>query len=245
MWFRSGRSAIARIAGQQLEVRAADLHPAVAGRREAERLPPLDRLDRIRGHECNVVEVELRIGFGFDQHDLEALAQIDSRVATVQRRDAQADPRERPALPRAFRIEERELAAARVGAEQGEAIGLLDHAHAEPVDGHLGHPVAVCDPERDVIESPRIHLARIAVGSLALLRVHGTLQLRLVHLRAVLDTQVLVPGLLWHDPSFVSGTKAVLTRSGVPIRPSSGGFWTSLSSAYSVTSGSITSAPLS
>ena len=39
-----------------------------------------------------------------------------------------------PALARPLGVEERQLAAARVGAEQREAVGLLDHAHAEPLD---------------------------------------------------------------------------------------------------------------
>ena len=167
MWFRSGRSGLPGSPCDQLEVRAADLQPAVAGRREAERLPLLGRLSRIRRDDRDVVEVELRIGVGLDQHDLEPLAEVDGRVAAVERRHAQADPSERPALPRPVCVEERELAAARIGAEQREAVGLLDHAHAEPLDRRLGHQAAVCDPERNVIESPWIHHARIAVSPLS------------------------------------------------------------------------------
>ena len=130
--------------------------PSPTGR-EAERLPLLGRRHGIRGDERDVVEVELGVGLGLDEHDLDALAEVDGRIAAVERRDPEADPRKRAAFPRPLCIEERELAAARIGAEQREAVGLLDHAHAEPLDRRLGHPAAVCDPERNVIERARIH----------------------------------------------------------------------------------------
>ena len=62
-----------------------------------------------------------------------------------------------PLLARALGVEERQLAPARVGAEQGEPVGLLDHAQPEPRDRGLGHPLAAGDPERDVIERERLH----------------------------------------------------------------------------------------
>ena len=56
-----------------------------------------------------MVEVELGVGLGLDQHELEPLAEVDDRVAAVERGDAQADPLEGAALARAFGVEERQL----------------------------------------------------------------------------------------------------------------------------------------
>jgi len=72
---------VAEVAGEQLEERAAHLQPAVTGRSEAEGLPLNGRRNRIGGDERDVVEVELRVGVGLDQHDLEAFPEI--RLALV------------------------------------------------------------------------------------------------------------------------------------------------------------------
>ena len=156
----------ARIALPQLEPGAADLQPAVVAGREAERLPLDGRGGGVGRDERDVVEVELGVGLGLDQHELEPLAQVDDRLAAVERGDAQADPLEGAALARAFGVEQRQLPAPRVGAEQREPLRLLDHAEPDPAGG-LGHPRAVGDPERDVIERPGLHLSRIAVGPTA------------------------------------------------------------------------------
>ena len=84
MWFRSGRSGSPGVAREQLEVGAADLEPAVADLREAERTPLLGRRGRIGGDERNVIEVELRVGLGLDEHDLQTLSQVDALLAAVQ-----------------------------------------------------------------------------------------------------------------------------------------------------------------
>ena len=91
---------VARVAGDQVEVGAADLEPAVAGRCEAERTPLLGRGGRIGGDECDVIEVELRFGLGLDEDDLETLSQVDARLAAVQRRDTEADPSQWAGLSR-------------------------------------------------------------------------------------------------------------------------------------------------
>ena len=85
-WLSSGRSEVARIALGQLEEGAADLEPSVAGGREAELLPAARRRLGIRGAQRDVVEVELGVGLRLDEHDLEPFAEVDHRLAAVERR---------------------------------------------------------------------------------------------------------------------------------------------------------------
>ena len=104
MWLSRGRSVATGVALPQLEPRAADLEPPVVVERESEGLPLGCRGGRVRREQRDVVEVELGVGLGLDEHELETLAEVDNRVAAVERGDAQADPlRARPAraaLPR-------------------------------------------------------------------------------------------------------------------------------------------------
>ena len=165
MWLSSGRSGVAGVARDQLEVGAAHLQAPVARGREAELLPAARGRRGVARAERNVIEVELRVRLRLDEDDLEALPQVDLRVPAVERGDAQPDPGERALLAWPLGVEERQLAPPRVGAEQREPVGLLDHALPEPRDRDRGHPLAVGDPERDVIERQRLHRLRIAAAS--------------------------------------------------------------------------------
>jgi hypothetical protein len=113
-----------------------------------------------------VIQIELGVGLGLDQHELESLAEVDDRVAAVERRDAQADPLEGASLPWSFRVEQGQLPAPGVGAEEREPLGLLDHAKPDAAGG-VRHPAAIGDPQRNVIEGPELHLSRIAMRAIA------------------------------------------------------------------------------
>ena len=71
--------------------------------------------------------------------------------------DAQRHVLERALLTRPLLVEERELEATRIRAEQREAIGALDRVHAEIRDQPLGDRVAVGYPQRDVVNGPGRH----------------------------------------------------------------------------------------
>jgi hypothetical protein len=64
---------------------------------------------------------------------------------------------QRPALARPLLGEEGQLPAARVRADQGERVGSLDDMHAGTAGQEIRDPVAVRDPERDVVECLGIH----------------------------------------------------------------------------------------
>ena len=78
--------------------------------------------------------------------------------------DAQADPQERPGLARLLDVEQRQLPAARMGADQREAVGPLDDVHAEMRDGELGDRIAIDDPQRNVVEALQGHARRLPAG---------------------------------------------------------------------------------
>jgi len=71
------------------------------------------------------------------------------------------DAPERSLLARPLRLEERQLAAPGVGADEREALGALDHVHAEVGGREVGDPIAVGDPERDVVEAGRVHSGQL------------------------------------------------------------------------------------
>ena len=74
--------------------------------------------------------------------------------------DAQGDVLQRAGLARAFGVEERQLAASRIAAEQREVLLLRDHVHAEVTLEERDDGRAVSDPEGNVIESLRLHRSR-------------------------------------------------------------------------------------
>jgi hypothetical protein len=70
---------------------------------------------------------------------------------------------ERAALTRPLGLEERQLAAASVRADEGELVGSLDHVHAEMSGDEVRDWIALGDPERDVVERLRPHRSRITM----------------------------------------------------------------------------------
>ena len=145
-----------------LDERAADLEPRVAHALEAEGLPGRrgrrsgSRETRLTWSRSNSTSVGAST-----RTDLEALAQVDRRgVRPSREAHAQADVPQRAALTRPLRLEQRQLAAPRVGADQREALRALDHVHSELLGRDLGDPVALGHPERDVVERPGVHLTK-------------------------------------------------------------------------------------
>jgi hypothetical protein len=67
-------------------------------------------------------------------------------------------------LPRAFLGEEGQLAATGVRSDQREGVGPVDDVHADMAGDEVGDPVAVGDPERDVIEGLGLHAESIDAG---------------------------------------------------------------------------------
>ena len=78
--------------------------------------------------------------------------------------DAQADPQERPGLARLLDLEQRQLPAPGMRADQREAVGSLDDVHAEMRDGELRDRIAIDDPERNVVEALQGHALRLPAG---------------------------------------------------------------------------------
>ena len=62
---------------------------------------------------------------------------------------------ERAPLARPLGVEERQLAAPRVRADQRERVGPVDDVHPDAGRDEVGDRVAVGDPERDVVERLR------------------------------------------------------------------------------------------
>ena len=87
--------------------------------------------------------------------DLDVLAEVGERLLEVG--DAQRHVLERATLAGPFLGEERQLAAARVGPDEGERVGAIDDVHADSSGDEVRDAVAVGDPEGDVVEGLRLH----------------------------------------------------------------------------------------
>ena len=104
----------------------------------------------IGGAERDVVEVVVEVGVGLDETERDAFAELEVRLALAPPLDLEAvrqlgqrpleivhpqrDVLERAALARAFGCEERQLPAPRVGADERERVGPVDHVHPEMRD---------------------------------------------------------------------------------------------------------------
>ena len=97
---------------------------------------------------------------------------------------------ERAAIARTFCVEERQLSVARVRADQREVVLAVDDVHAETIRRDVDGGIAVGDPEGDVVERPRFHVAQ---GSCLALACDGALQLLLRHAGAALDARAASP----------------------------------------------------
>jgi hypothetical protein len=114
-----------------------------------------------------MVEVVVNVGLRLDEPEPQALVHVEVRTAVLARDldaleaaerrfqvvHAESDVLQRATLARPLRVEQRQLAAPGVGADQRELVRLLDHVHREPVGYELGDWLPVRDPERDMVES--------------------------------------------------------------------------------------------
>jgi len=120
---------------------------------EIERAGPLEAVPQpLAGSRVRVGRAEddvVEVGLALDERERQPVRELEA-VTTA--RDAQADPLQHPTLTRPLRLEERQLPAAGVPADQREPVGPLDHVHAEPGNRDVGDHVALRRPERDVIE---------------------------------------------------------------------------------------------
>src|SRR5579862_516884 len=98
------------------------------------------------------VEVRLPVARPFDG---ERRGQGAERI--VKARDPQRNVPQRTALAWSVGRKERQLPAARIGAEKRERIGPVDHVHSEMRREDVGDRVALGDPVRDVVELRRLH----------------------------------------------------------------------------------------
>ena len=137
---------IAGLAGVELDVRAADLD---ARRRPSGAKPNRAYVAAVASGLCreqrDVVEVVLDVGLAPRRARAEGPRRRRSRRRRSRGRrrcrraperrlevvDAQRDVLERAPLARPLRVEERQLAAPRVGADEREAVRALDDVHAE------------------------------------------------------------------------------------------------------------------
>src|SRR5260221_11647701 len=127
-------------------------------RREAERAVLGCRLLGCRREERDVIEVVLNVGLRLYESEPNAFADVEIRLAClrtleletvrqlrerrVERGDAKRDVLERTALARPFRIEQRQLSAPCVRADQREALGLVDHVQSEVRGEEVGDRIA-------------------------------------------------------------------------------------------------------
>ena len=163
---------VAGLARVELDVRAADLHArrARGARRGGEKPSARTRAAVCSGRareQRGVVEVVLDVGRRLDEAEPQLFVDVEVRLPlarlldldaleaaqrVVEARDPQRDVLERAALARPLRLEQRQLPAPRVGADEREAVRPLDHVHAEAGGDEVGDRVAIRDPERDVVE---------------------------------------------------------------------------------------------
>jgi hypothetical protein len=168
---------VSRVALVELDERAGDFDArrTGVGRRclgEAVVSIPRGRFLRIGREQRDVVEVVVRVGLRLDEADVNVVTEVEERrpVLSLDRKivrklrecrvevvDAQRNVLQRAALPRPFRFEEGQLALACVSADPGEALGALAHVHADVVGEEVRDPIAVFEPESDVVESLWAH----------------------------------------------------------------------------------------
>src|SRR3954452_172634 len=87
--------------------------------------------------------------------------EVDDGVAEAPGRrlevvDAQDDALEHARVARALGVEERELAAAGIGADEGEVVGALDLVRAGAIEQESGQGRPLVGPEGDVVEGPQL-----------------------------------------------------------------------------------------
>jgi hypothetical protein len=116
-----------------------------------------------------VIEVVLDVGRRFDEGDPNTAAYVEDfgsavrelRTGRSQIGHTERHVRECSLLARTFRVEQGQFASTRVASQQREIVLTRDHVHPEVPLEELGDRIAVRDPECDMIESLRLHGARI------------------------------------------------------------------------------------
>ena len=170
MWFSSGRSPSAGGPGHELDVLVGD-GQGLSARHEPKLGQPVRRAAGLGHAQDDMVDVVVDAPVRRRQAEPQALRALEG--GQLRERALDVDPgRERgeralevdhaqhhalqqTGLARTLRREEGELAPARVGAHQREAIGALDLVHPQPVAEERRQGVAIGDPQRDVVEGAR------------------------------------------------------------------------------------------
>src|SRR5207302_8020587 len=123
---------------------------------------------RVTREERDVIQVVLDVGRRFDERDANPAAGVEDlgraiRQLRAGRREDGYTQRNMPEgarLARPLCIEERQLPAARIRAQEREVVLVRDTVHSEMLLEERGDRLAVGDPERHMIEGLRLHGAR-------------------------------------------------------------------------------------
>src|SRR5262249_26946966 len=119
---------------------------------EAEPLVGLGGCVWIHRVEGDVIEGVLGVGRRLDEGQVQALAEIEIPVALGQLPDAERYVLECALLARAPGVEEGPLSAARVGADEGEVVLLVDDVEGQFRRDDFRDRPAVGQPEGDVVK---------------------------------------------------------------------------------------------
>src|SRR5439155_3696720 len=139
---------------------------------EAEPRVLVGGLLRVTRVERDVVEVVVDVGRRLDEADANAFPELDLVSVSVGQeaacafeiRNAERDMLDGPAIPRALRREERQLAATGVRPDEREVLLRVDDVHAEVLGREVDQRVPVRHPEGDVVQCLRLHAASLAVA---------------------------------------------------------------------------------
>ncbi len=156
-----------RVTLVELDVRAGDLHPrrparAGVGGVEPEPLPLARRPLGIGREERDVVEVEVEVGRMLDDADREARLDLLERLRAGRR--PQRHVLQRALLPLVRRLEQRQLPAPRVDADERELLVAVDHVHPVRPLAMCGECVPVLHPDCDVVERLRVHAGTVPIS---------------------------------------------------------------------------------
>ena len=106
-----------------------------------------------------MVEVVVQVGRRLDEGQANTLAEVSLGLDFLgQGRHAQRNVPERTGIPRAFGVEEGQLAAARVGPDECEVVLAVDDVHAVAAGERVGDGLTVGEPERNMIQCLGLHV---------------------------------------------------------------------------------------
>ena len=164
-WFRSGRSGSPGSPSWNTTNAPPTSTRPLPRRREAVPLVLPRGLERRGRPQGDVVEVVLDIRLRLNEGQPDSLSGLEhircargqSSAGRGQIGDAQSDMLQRAVLTRAIGVEQRQLAATGIAAEQGEVLFVRDDVHADVPLEERDDGRTVGDPEGNVVESPRLH----------------------------------------------------------------------------------------